>query len=99
MITVQRLATVLFVVFVLLALPEPAHAQKTIRVGNGTAASCTEAALRNALTFAGGEKSSVIQFKCGGAPVTITVTATLTVPDNTRIDGNALITLDGQNAI
>jgi hypothetical protein len=47
------------------------------------------------LTFAGGEKSSVIQFKCGLKPVTITVTATLTVPDNTRINGAGLITLDG----
>jgi hypothetical protein len=73
MTSAERLATALFVVFVLLALPQPARA-KTVKVGDGTAASCTEAALRNALTFAGGEKSSVIQFKCGAGPVTITVT-------------------------
>ncbi len=98
MTTAKRLALIFLAVLVLLAPPQPAQA-KTIKVGDGTAASCTEAALRNALIFAGGEKSSVIQFKCGAAPVTITVTATLTVPDNTKIDGNGLITLDGQFSI
>ena len=92
----KRLAPVLFLVLVLLALPQPARAARTIKVGDGTAASCTEAALRNALILAGGERSSIIQFKCGAQPVAITVTATLTVPDNTTINGNALITLDGQ---
>ena len=95
MTTAKRLASVVFVVFVLLALPQPAQA-KTIKVGDGTPASCTEAALRSALIFVGGEKSSVIQFNCGAAPVTIVVTATLTIPDNTTIDGKGLITLDGQ---
>jgi predicted outer membrane repeat protein len=91
----ERLATILFVAFVLLVLPQPAQAQKTIKVGNGTAASCTEDALRNALALAGGERSSIVQFKCGAVPVMIAVTATLTVPDNTRINGAGLITLDG----
>jgi predicted outer membrane repeat protein len=97
MTTAQRLAAVVFVVFVLLgALPQPVHAARTIKVGNGTAASCTEDALRNALVLAGGERSSIVQFKCGAEPVTIVVGATLTVPDNTTINGDGLITLDGQ---
>lgn len=95
MTSAERRATVLFVVFVLLVLPQPARA-RTIKVGDGTAASCTEDALRNALAFAGGERSSIIRFNCGVEPVAIAVTATLTVPDNTRIDGGGLITLDGQ---
>jgi len=95
MTSAKRLAPVLFLVLVLLALPQPARAARTIKVGDGTAASCTEAALRNALILAGGERSSIIQFKWGAKPVVITVTATLTIPDNTTINGNALITLDG----
>ena len=95
MTSAKRLAPVLFLVLVLLALPQPALAARTIKVGDGTAASCTEAALRNALILAGGERSSIIQFRCGTQPVVITVAATLTIPDNTTINGNALITLDG----
>jgi predicted outer membrane repeat protein len=80
---------------ILLALPQTARG-KTIKVGNGMAASCTESALRSALTFAEGEKNSTIQFKCGPDPATIVITATLTVPDNTTMNGDGLITLDGQ---
>src|SRR5437016_779973 len=98
MTSAERLATVLLVAFVLLALAQPARAAGTIKVGDGTAASCTEDALRNALTFAGGERSSIIRFTCGVEPVTIAVTVTLTPPDNTTIDGGGLITLDGGNA-
>ena len=90
----KRLAVTLLAVTVLLALAQPARA-KTIKVGDGTPASCTEAALQNALVFAGGEPSSVIQFKCGGTPITIIVTATLTPPDNATIDGDGLIRLQG----
>jgi hypothetical protein len=95
MTSAKRLAPVLFLVLVFFALPQSALAARTIKVGDGTAASCTEAALRNALILAGGERSSIIQFKCGAKPVVITVAATLTIPDNTTINGNALITLDG----
>ena len=90
----KRLGVILLAVTVLLALPQPARA-KTIKVGDGTAASCTEAALQNALVFAAGEKSSVIEFRCGAAPIAITVTATLTPPDNTTIDGDGLVRLQG----
>jgi len=95
MTAAKRLVPVLLVVFVLLALPQLARA-KTIKVGNGTPASCTEFALRSALIFAVGAPGSAIQFNCGIGPVTIAVAATLTVPDNTTIHGGGMITLDGQ---
>ena len=97
MTAAKRVAFGLFILFFLLAQPELARA-KTLRVGNGTAASCTEDALRSALTFAEGARNTVIQFNCGVAPVTIAVTAGLTVPDSTTINSNGLITLDGQSA-
>jgi predicted outer membrane repeat protein len=60
-------------------------------VGSGTAASCTEAALAEALTNGG-----VIRFNCGG-PTTIAVTSQITLRTdvNTTIDGGGQITLDG----
>jgi hypothetical protein len=64
-------------------------------VGSGSAASCTLSALKTAV-----EKGGVITFSCGSAPVTIAVTATLTLPTNTNtvIDGGNLVTLDGGGA-
>jgi predicted outer membrane repeat protein len=60
-------------------------------VGTGSAASCTEAALANALSRGG-----VIRFSCGGA-ATIKVTSQLVLRTdvNTTIDGEGNITLDG----
>jgi len=66
MTAAKRVAFGLFILFFLLAQPELARA-KTLRVGNGTAASCTEDALRSALTFAEGARNTVIQFNCGRA--------------------------------
>jgi hypothetical protein len=68
----------------------------TTVVGTGTAASCTFAALQAAVAKAG-----VITFSCGSDPVTIAVTATLTVPSNkdTVIDGGNKVTLDGGGAV
>jgi hypothetical protein len=68
----------------------------TTVVGTGTAASCTFAALKAAVT-----KGGVVAFDCGSAPVTIAVTATLNVPTttNTVIDGGNLVTLDGGGAV
>lgn len=73
---------------------QPAQAAAFIRVGNGTAASCTENALRHALTVAETLGGGVISFKCGRKPVTILLAATLTVPNNTTINGGGLITLE-----
>lgn len=55
----KRLAAVLFVVSALLALSQRALAAPRIVVGNGTAASCTETALGDAVVIAasvGGSK-------------------------------------------
>jgi hypothetical protein len=60
-------------------------------VGNGTAASCTEAALLAAVAD-GGE----VTFNCGGEK-TIKLTQHLELNTHTSIDGGGVITLDGQN--
>ncbi len=63
----------------------------TVTVGLGTAESCTESALANALA-----KGGVIRFNCGG-PATIMLTSqkTLRTDVNTTLDGQGKITLDG----
>jgi len=67
----------------------------TTRVGTGTAASCTEAALTSAIATAG-----IITFNCGAAPVTIPITSTkvLSITKNTTLDGGGKVTLDGGDA-
>lgn len=64
----------------------------TTKVGSGNAASCTEAALRTAVTAGG-----VITFDCGADPVTITVTSPLKPPidKDTVLDGDGKITISG----
>ncbi len=59
-------------------------------VGNGTPASCTEAALVAALAGGGG-----VSFNCGSNPHTITFTSRKTINANTRIDGAGKITFSG----
>ena len=61
-------------------------------VGNGTAASCTGAALQAAI-----DAASVVTFNCGAAAATIPLYATVEVPATrtTVIDGGGKITLDG----
>ncbi len=60
-------------------------------VGDGTPASCTEAAL-NARLAGGGN----LTFDCGGGAVTIPITATKVITTSTSIDGTGqAITLDG----
>ena len=79
------------VVFILVALafgPRPAHAGNAV-VGNGTPASCTEAALQAALgaATAGG---GTVTFDCGqsaATPVTILLSQRLALPNGVIIDG------------
>lgn len=59
-------------------------------VGNGTAASCTQAALDTALAGGG-----LVTFNCGADPVTITVTGTKVISPATTIDGGGKIILSG----
>jgi hypothetical protein len=60
-------------------------------VGDGTKASCTEAALREALNRGG-----LIEFDCGSEPHTIPIAAELTFSESVVLDGGGRITLDGQ---
>ena len=69
--------------------PMPVPTSRAV-VGTGTAASCTEAAFRSAITHGGH-----VTFQCGGA-VTIAVTSQLSVAKTTVIDGAGKITLDGR---
>ena len=88
-----------------LARPTIALAGPPIIVGDGTAASCVQLTLWNALHSADLQGGGTILFRCGQAPVTIVLTATeqdptigllaLRLPDNTRIDGGGRVTLQG----
>lgn len=62
----------------------------TAVVGDGTPASCTAAALQQAASAGG-----TIVFRCGAAPVTITVTSQITFTRETVLDGGGLVTLSG----
>jgi len=63
-------------------------------VGNGSAASCTDAALDEALAGGG-----LATFDCGAGPVTITITSTKTIAADTTIDGGSAITISGGNSV
>jgi len=60
-------------------------------VGNGTPASCTEAALDAALASNNGR----IRFSCGGGPRTIVVTSEKVIEGDVAIDGGGLVALSG----
>jgi len=62
-------------------------------IGKGTPTGCTSAAVVKAVTAGG-----IITFKCGPAPVTITLTATAKVRNTSHLvvlDGGGLVTLSG----
>jgi hypothetical protein len=62
----------------------------TTVVGDGTAGSCTAAALAAAASTGG-----TIVFDCGASPVTITVASTIVFTNETVLDGGGLVTLSG----
>ena len=76
--------------------PEDVGTPRTV-VGDGTAASCTSAAFVAAVA-----KGGVVTFNCGPDPLTIAMSATATIFNDTGprivIDGGNKITLDGANA-
>jgi len=76
----------------LACLTPPSRALACV-VGNGTGASCTEAALTACLPGGGS-----VTFNCGGA-ATITVTSTQTISADTTIDGGGVITISGGNSV
>jgi hypothetical protein len=68
----------------------------TTVVGTGSPDSCTAGALEAAVAAGG-----VVTFDCGPDPVTITLTQTLLPPldTDTIVDGDELVTLDGDGAV
>ncbi len=76
--------------------PAPVRADADRIVGNGSPASCTSAAVVQAVAAGG-----VIAFDCGPNPVTIAMDATAKVVNANGpeivLDGGGLVTLDGQN--
>ena len=79
------------------AIPDEAHAVDTSQpdhvIGTGTAASCTSAAVVSAVAAGG-----ITTFNCGADPVTIAMTATAKVHNNTGrtvLDGGGKVTLSG----
>ncbi len=71
------------------AMPVDTSKPTTV-VGDGSAASCTEAALRAAVATGG-----IVTFACGDAPATITVATEVPVGKDTTIDGAGKVTLSG----
>lgn len=63
-------------------------------VGNGSAGSCTDAALNAALSGGG-----AVTFNCGSLPKTILIGSEKAIAANTSIDGRNLITLSGGNSV
>jgi hypothetical protein len=96
---------VALLVVTLSGLPQAATAAPFI-VGDGTAASCTQSAVQNALIAANG---STIRFRCGSVPVTISLTGTEQDPNwglvaliprcDTTIDGGGLVTFRREDGI
>ncbi len=60
-------------------------------VGDGTPASCTDAALTGALAGGG-----TVTFNCGPSPVVVALVEQKVITENTVVDGGELITLDAQ---
>ncbi|MBD1890185.1 right-handed parallel beta-helix repeat-containing protein [Coleofasciculus sp. FACHB-SPT9] len=79
--------TLAFCVALTISSHQKAEAAGT--VGNGTAASCTEAALDTALVGGG-----TVTFNCGSSPHTIVVKEKV-LSANTVIDGRSVVTLSG----
>ena len=75
--------------FVLL-FASPSGATAAGIVGDGTAASCTEAAFTAALVGGG-----TVTFNCGGLPVTIPITSEKVITADTTLAGSGKITLNG----
>ena len=70
-------------------------------VGRGTAASCTQAALRSAVRRVVARRSGTVSFSCGPRAVTIALTAPLKFSGSASskyvLDGRRMVTLDGRN--
>lgn len=80
---------------VMLGFAATQNAQAAGVVGDGTPASCTDAAYANAMMGGGN-----VTFNCGPDPVVIPVsTKVILAGEVTTIDGNGRVTLDGQKLV
>lgn len=68
-------------------------------VGNGTPASCTEAAFVTVLTNAQATGGGIISFNCGAAPVAIPFSSYKTISASIELHGGGLMTLTGGNSV
>jgi len=90
--------TLTLVVSLLASFSSTAFAATNQVVGDGSPASCTEAAFDTALAVvsaAGG----LMTFSCGPSPLSIVFTTTKILADGVSIDGGGLITFSGGNAV
>ncbi len=70
------------------------------KVGDGSALSCTEAALNEALKIVGAtEEGGSILFDCGSSPHTIVLTKSLFIDFPVLIDGENTVTLSGDKKV
>lgn len=88
-----RWLVLLTIVSVLLVLGTVQHVYAAGVVGNGTSASCTEAAFDTVLA----SQVETIKFNCGPAVKTITLTTTKQIVYATSINGGNKIILDAKN--
>lgn len=88
-----RTPLVLAIVFVVLAMFDARPASAAGVVGNGTPASCTEAAFDTALAGGGS-----VTFNCGSTNVAITLTTNKQPAFDTTIDGGNKIILNAPNS-
>jgi len=87
-----------FIPFLMLSLlwtVLPTHAANAV-VGNGTPASCTEAAFDAALAVVNGGGGGTLLFNCGNSPHTIEIYTSATITGWVTIVGQNLITLSAQ---
>jgi hypothetical protein len=80
-----------FLVIFQIITTTPVYAAGT--VGIGTPESCDEATFDTVLMNGG-----TVTFDCGPSPVTITLTSTKVIAQDTQINGGGLITLNAENA-
>ncbi len=95
----QRTAGILILAILLGRPSSGVQAAANVVVGDGSPASCTEAALRDAVSKLNADGGS-LSFNCGGADHTIALNNQLAIDKRGitfTIDGGARITLDGQN--
>lgn len=92
-----RITLLLGLLWAGLSLARPARAADAV-VGDGTAASCTEAAFATALNTVQGSGGGIMSFDCGGA-ATIPFTSSKIISQAAiTINGAEKITLDGRDA-